>query len=82
MAPSLETVPSHEVHLPVLIKDKSSATVQSLPVSKAHDDEVKDIKNGTHIPELTQTAVQRPLKTFELEDHPIDAPSKIRVRFL
>lgn len=79
MAPSLEHSISHEVELPVLAKEKAPDLVEVNSSPEPSGQEVKNGRNGHILLEETGGSVQRPVRTFELEDHPIDAPSKIRV---
>ncbi len=69
MAPSLETVtPPAEASISI----KQSPAVEIVPSSEVNG------QDGELSVKPTQP-VQLPSRTFELEDHPIDAPSKIRV---
>ncbi|KAK0123760.1 hypothetical protein ONS95_008766 [Cadophora gregata] len=78
MAPSLETALSQPVQLPLLFKEKSPAAIQVLSPPEPNL-KVKNTQNGYYIPEVPQGGVRKHASTFELENHPIDAPSKIRV---
>lgn len=67
MAPSLESVPVATDPVSV----KKAPAVEPRPSSELNGHRELSVK--------TVPAAHVPTRTFELEDHPIDAPSKIRV---
>ncbi|KAG4431237.1 hypothetical protein IFR05_013278 [Cadophora sp. M221] len=79
MAPSLEHATSHQVEFPVLAKEIVSGLGEVISPPEPSVQEVKSGQNGYSVSEEARDFVQRPIRTFELEDHPVDTPSKIRV---
>lgn len=69
MAPSLETIAA-----PI----DSSISIKKSPAVEITTSSEVNGQNGEVSVKPTENA-QLPSRTFELEDHPIDAPSKIRV---
>ncbi|CZT52817.1 related to monooxigenase [Rhynchosporium secalis] len=79
MAPSLEIESSQQASFPLLSKEKPEVSVEAVSSPEVLPIEVKTDHNSLSSAEERLPAYTKDATPFELEDHPIDAPTSIRV---